>query len=518
MNLLKLISIIAIIFFIGCSGNKGSSDTTTSSIELSTALKSNQYFAVENSANKQSLYKITFDSNVTTWSIDTYDNNYSAQIASTIESNITVSTNSIKTSALEYIQTLNDAGIRYFTTTFSPLIHLKFFEDKDNAINYANTSLKDELKSKKMYIVRNDLNQRTLFHVDINELVTQWDVFAYDSNYSNVSGSQYGLNISVNDRNFSDSSGTLYLNTKEKDYIQLISTSNSDLILKLYEDEAIALDYFNSFDLRKSLVSKKFYTVGNNENVKQLYTFEVNSALDTWNFSKYENDFNTTATLNGQNGITIKEDRLIEENGDTLLVKSYNDSYIELNSISNINNTYRLYIEPDKALYYFNQYFSHVVLETTQGNIEIDLFPDIAPLAVRNFTTHIENGYYDGIAFHRVIKDFMIQGGDPTETGGGGESIWGEAFEDEFKDKVFDKPGVVAMANAGPGTNGSQFFITTTPTPWLNDKHTIFGQITSDSFETLEKLNTISTDVSDRPIERQEIIKAYVDINSSIHL
>jgi len=152
---------------------------------------------------------------------------------------------------------------------------------------------------------------------------------------------------------------------------------------------------------------------------------------------------------------------------------------------------------------------THVILETTQGDIEIELFPDVAPLAVENFTTHIENGYYDGIAFHRIIKDFMIQGGDPTESGYGGESIWEEPFEDEFKDKVFDKAGIVAMANSGPGTNGSQFFITTVPTPWLNAKHTIFGQITPDSFETLEKLNTISTDNGDRPLERQEIIKAY---------
>jgi len=152
---------------------------------------------------------------------------------------------------------------------------------------------------------------------------------------------------------------------------------------------------------------------------------------------------------------------------------------------------------------------THVILETTQGNIKIELFPNEAPLAVENFTTHIDNGYYDGIAFHRIINDFMIQGGDPTESGYGGESIWGEPFVDEFKDKVFDKAGVVAMANSGPGTNGSQFFITTASTPWLNGYHTIFGQITPESLETLEKLNTISTDSRDRPLERQEIIKAY---------
>jgi len=109
-----------------------------------------------------------------------------------------------------------------------------------------------------------------------------------------------------------------------------------------------------------------------------------------------------------------------------------------------------------------------VILETTQGNIELELYPDVAPLAVENFTTHVKNGYYNGIAFHRIINNFMIQGGDPTESGRGGESIWKKPFKDEFKGKTFNKKGILAMANAGPSTNGSQFFITTAKTPWLN--------------------------------------------------
>ena len=150
------------------------------------------------------------------------------------------------------------------------------------------------------------------------------------------------------------------------------------------------------------------------------------------------------------------------------------------------------------------------VLVTTAGVIELELFPDIAPLAVENFTTHIKNGYYDGIAFHRIIKNFMIQGGDPTESGRGGESIWGKPFKDEYKGKTFDKVGVLAMANAGRHTNGSQFFITTTQTHWLNGKHTIFGQATAESMLTLQKLNNVATMRGDRPLERQEIIKAYI--------
>ncbi|WP_373069504.1 peptidylprolyl isomerase [Sulfurimonas sp.] len=154
-----------------------------------------------------------------------------------------------------------------------------------------------------------------------------------------------------------------------------------------------------------------------------------------------------------------------------------------------------------------------VILETTQGKIELELFPDVAPLAVENFTTHIKNGFYNGIAFHRIIQNFMIQGGDPTETGRGGESIWGKSFKDEYKGKTFDKIGVLAMANAGPHTNGSQFFITTALTPWLNGRHTIFGQALPTSMQTLKKLNSVATSGrygGDRPLERQEIIKAYI--------
>jgi len=154
-----------------------------------------------------------------------------------------------------------------------------------------------------------------------------------------------------------------------------------------------------------------------------------------------------------------------------------------------------------------------VVLETTQGKIEIVLYSDIAPLAVENFTTHVKDGYYNGIAFHRIIKSFMIQGGDPTESGRGGESIWKKPFKDEYKNKVFDKAGIIAMANAGPHTNGSQFFITTAATPWLNGRHTIFGHITQNSFKTIMKLENVPTmgrSGGDRPIKRQEIIKAYI--------
>ncbi|KAF2708566.1 hypothetical protein K504DRAFT_380123 [Pleomassaria siparia CBS 279.74] len=115
-------------------------------------------------------------------------------------------------------------------------------------------------------------------------------------------------------------------------------------------------------------------------------------------------------------------------------------------------------------------------IHTTYGDITIRLFPEAAPKAVENFVTHSRNGYYNNIIFHRVIRKFMIQTGDPEGNGTGGESIWGKEFEDEFSTLKHDKPFTVSMANAGPNQNGSQFFITTEKTPWLDNKHTIFGR------------------------------------------
>ncbi|MBN3040630.1 MAG: peptidylprolyl isomerase [Candidatus Omnitrophica bacterium] len=150
------------------------------------------------------------------------------------------------------------------------------------------------------------------------------------------------------------------------------------------------------------------------------------------------------------------------------------------------------------------------MLETNQGNIEIKLMPDVAPKACENFIGLAEKGYYDGIIFHRVIKKFMIQGGDPTGTGMGGSSIWGEPFEDEVSTSLkFDKKGLLAMANSGPDTNGSQFFITVEATPWLNMKHTIFGEVIS-GYDVVEKIENTPTDSSDRPLNEQKIIKAYL--------
>jgi len=166
-----------------------------------------------------------------------------------------------------------------------------------------------------------------------------------------------------------------------------------------------------------------------------------------------------------------------------------------------------------------------VTIETSMGNIQLQLFPEQAPKTVENFVTHAKAGYYDGVTFHRVIPNFMIQGGDPTGTGMGGESIWGQPFEDEFSQELYNLRGALSMANAGPNTNGSQFFIVQDKdmtdqmqsqmsdagfpeeivdayknggTPWLDFRHTVFGQVI-DGMDVVDAIAQVKTDSSDQP-------------------
>lgn len=178
-----------------------------------------------------------------------------------------------------------------------------------------------------------------------------------------------------------------------------------------------------------------------------------------------------------------------------------------------------------------------VNLVTSMGTMKIKLFPELAPKTVANFIGLAENGYYEGITFHRVINDFMIQGGDPTGTGMGGESIYGESFEDEFSMEAFNLYGALSMANAGPNTNGSQFFIVQMKdvpaqmlsqlkqggwpeeiveaygekggTPWLDQKHTVFGQVI-EGFDVLEAIAAVKVGPQDKPVEDVVIEKVEV--------
>lgn len=181
------------------------------------------------------------------------------------------------------------------------------------------------------------------------------------------------------------------------------------------------------------------------------------------------------------------------------------------------------------------------IMKTNMGDIEIKLFPEKAPKTVENFVTHAKNGYYNGLIFHRVIKDFMIQGGDPTGTGMGGESIWGKRFADEFDPELHNLMGALSMANAGPNTNGSQFFIvqahsipdgmleqmqempTAFPedvvtayenlggTPWLDFRHTVFGQVMM-GMEVVDAIADVEVGGGNKPT--QDVIIQSIEIKT----
>lgn len=152
----------------------------------------------------------------------------------------------------------------------------------------------------------------------------------------------------------------------------------------------------------------------------------------------------------------------------------------------------------------------NVILHTTVGDVHIRLYPEECPKTVENFTTHCRNGYYDNLIFHRVIKGFMIQTGDPLGDGTGGQSIWGREFEDEFhKSLRHDRPFTVSMANAGPNTNGSQFFITTVATPWLDNKHTVFGRVAK-GMDVVQGIEKVKTDRGDKPYQDVKILNVTV--------
>lgn len=154
---------------------------------------------------------------------------------------------------------------------------------------------------------------------------------------------------------------------------------------------------------------------------------------------------------------------------------------------------------------------STAVIHTTMGDIHLRLFPEHAPKAVENFVRLAKDGFYNGIIFHRIIKKFMLQTGDPLGDGTGGTSIWGHEFEDEFTPQLrHDRPYTLSMANAGPGTNGSQFFITTVPTPWLDDKHTIFGRAVA-GLDVIHSIEQVRVDKTDKPQEDVKMVSIDID-------
>ncbi|XP_045464368.1 peptidyl-prolyl cis-trans isomerase-like 1 isoform X1 [Harmonia axyridis] len=151
-----------------------------------------------------------------------------------------------------------------------------------------------------------------------------------------------------------------------------------------------------------------------------------------------------------------------------------------------------------------------VVFETTMGEMTIELYWKHAPKTCRNFAELTRRGYYNNTIFHRIIRDFMIQGGDPTGTGKGGLSIYGQTFKDEIHTGLkHSGAGILSMANSGPDTNGSQFFITLAPTQWLDGKHAIFGRISS-GMTVVQRIGLVETDKNDRPVDEVKIVRGKI--------
>jgi cyclophilin family peptidyl-prolyl cis-trans isomerase len=164
----------------------------------------------------------------------------------------------------------------------------------------------------------------------------------------------------------------------------------------------------------------------------------------------------------------------------------------------------------DKGTYFMSDSTTVAIIKTNMGTIEIELFANQTPKTVENFVGLADKGYYNGVIFHRVIKNFMIQGGDPSGTGRGGASFWGGKFEDEFvSDLKHDTPGILSMANAGPNTNGSQFFITLVATPWLDGKHTVFGKVIN-GMDVVNAIGEVKTAAGDKPVN--EVVMEEVTI------
>ncbi|XP_022296629.1 peptidyl-prolyl cis-trans isomerase-like 1 [Crassostrea virginica] len=152
----------------------------------------------------------------------------------------------------------------------------------------------------------------------------------------------------------------------------------------------------------------------------------------------------------------------------------------------------------------------NVTIETTMGQVVLELYWKHAPNTCRNFAELARRGYYNNTKFHRIIKDFMIQGGDPTGTGRGGASIYGKEFDDEISNELkHTGAGILSMANSGPNSNGSQFFVTLAPTQWLDGKHAIFGRVSS-GMTVIQRIGLVECDNDDRPVDDVKIVQAYI--------
>ncbi|MDO8454807.1 MAG: hypothetical protein Q7S59_09580 [Sulfurimonas sp.] len=349
--------------FVGCgSGGSTTADANSTvdvnaTVDLRSELKESTFYAVQDDVQSKGLYKVSFDANLTSWNIQAYDNNYATPIQESVTGDINVTADTITDAGGSLQLVSKEANYLSLVSTANPLMKLKFFATSALAEAYYNLSLSDELKAKEFFVVQNNASNRSLYKIKFTDVLTQWDVTTYSTSYADADrlSSNYGTPITVTDSNLTDSGGSVFrFQNKEVDYLTLVSANSSTLALKFYASEALALEYFNSFDLRKELRSQTFYAVSNNGTNKALFKFVFTEDLSSWNISIYTGDYLSAPTQSADAQIAVTENMLADSSS-SLKVASKESDYINLVSIKESSLTFRFYASSELAQTYFKE-------------------------------------------------------------------------------------------------------------------------------------------------------------------
>jgi hypothetical protein len=342
---------------VGCGSGGSTAGDVNTTVDLRSELKENTFYAVKDNIQSKSLFKMSFDTNLTSWNVQSYDGNYATPIQESVAGDINVTADTISDAGGSLQLVSKEANYLSLVSTANPLVKLKFFATSALAEAYYNLSLQDELKAKEFFVVQNNDSNRSLYKIKFTDTLTQWDVTTYSTSYADTASlsSNYGTSIAVTDSNLTDSGGSVFrFQSKEIDYLTLVLTNSSALTLKFYSSEASALEYFNSFDLRKELRSKTVYAVSNNGTNKTLFKFVFTEDLSSWNISIYEGDYLSAPTQSADAQIAVTEN-MLTDSGSSLKVVSKESDYLNLVSITNSALTFRLYTSSELAQTYFKE-------------------------------------------------------------------------------------------------------------------------------------------------------------------
>ena len=360
-TLLISIFLLSIFNIIGCGGGSSSVTSndlnTTTIITLKDKLRDKTFYVVEDGASQSTLSKISFDSNLSKWTVVNYKDNFDTPINEPLDTNITVNADSLIISNLNLYWDQNQTDYINLILDSNSLVKLKLFSSKLQAQQYYDISLKDELKDQEFFAVENTRLKRELFKFSFNKDLNSLNLISYDSNFSddNITGVSLGANIVVNDDNFTitDSNTSFRLNSKEKDYLNLVSTIDTLTTIKFYKSQTPALAYYNSFDLRKVFKNRTFYVVSSNVSQKSLIKVVFSDNLSQWTISVYDNNYSQAPIQEANASILVTED-ILSDSGDSLKFKEQTSQYMQFKSLINSSNIYRFYNDKDLAQEYFD--------------------------------------------------------------------------------------------------------------------------------------------------------------------